>query len=87
MRAVVIQKKSFYVRRIVDLWIASLTTLQTVQSLAMTVTILQRFHACDTENTQHALNDNISELPQICIANSHNDGLKLSWTVMESNSK
>lgn len=53
----------------------------------MTVTILQRFHACDTENTQHALNDNVSELPQICIANSHNDGLKLSWTVMESNSK
>ena len=54
---------------------------------AMTVTILQIFHACDTENTQHALNDNVSELPQICIANSHNDGLKLSWTVMESNSK
>ena len=33
---VVIQKKPFYVRRTVGLWIAALNTLQTVQSFAMT---------------------------------------------------
>ena len=33
---VVIQKKSFYVRRTVGLWIATLNTLHTVQSFAMT---------------------------------------------------
>ena len=35
---VVIQKKSFYVYRTVDLWVATLTSLQTVQSFATTVT-------------------------------------------------